>query len=502
MIHKKYLTRLLALTLGASLFMIQTAWAETIVPPMPFAVGGIQTPISDAAADSPGAVSAESPEDSMVSGPGVEASAETTAETAADANTSSVTDAPSGTASALTEPEISADGAVLMDGATGKILYGKNEDTQYYPASITKVMTALLVLEHCSLDDTVTFSASATSNLESGAVSLNITEGDQLTVEQALYGLLLKSANEIANGLAEHVSGSVSSFAELMNAKAKSLGCKNTNFVNPNGLNDSSHKTTAYDMALILREAVKNETFRKIDTTLTYNFPATKNAAARTITMGHKMMYPSDARYYEGIIGGKTGYTSLARNTLVTAAERDGVQLIAVILHSQSTQYTDTKALLDYGFENYAALMGQENAGGTATVITANTAEASNTVTATNTAETANTTAAADTTEGVWYAEGQRWYYIKGDGSRASGEWLKLDGHTYWFDSDGYMATGWRQFTNGSWYYFSTTAGYMATECWIEDGGDWFYLGSDGVLLTDTTMPDGYTVDENGILKQ
>ncbi len=259
----------------------------------------------------------------------------------------------------LQEPEIAAEGAVLIDGATGKVLYGKNADQPFYPASITKVMTALLTLEHCSLNDVVAFSSSATTNLESGAVSLDITEGDRLTVEQCLHGLLMKSANEIGNGLAEHIAGSVPNFAQMMNDKARALGCANTNFVNPHGLNDAAHKTTPYDMALIMRAALQNETFRRIATTQTYDFPATKKAAARTITMGHKMIYPSDSRYYEGVIGGKTGYTSLAGNTLVTGAERNGVQLIVVIMKSKQTHYTDTKALLDYGFANYTALMAR-----------------------------------------------------------------------------------------------------------------------------------------------
>ena len=263
------------------------------------------------------------------------------------------------TQSVLKEPTVSAQGAVLMDGATGQVLFGKNQDQQFYPASITKVMTALLVLERCNLSDVVTFSKTATTNLESGATSLGIAEGDQLTVEQCLYGLLLKSANEIGNGLAEHVAGSVSAFADLMNQRAAQLGCKNTHFANPHGLNNPNHKTTAYDMALIMRAAVQNDTFRKIDTTTSYNFPATKNSGARTITMGHKMMYPTDTRYYQGIIGGKTGYTSLAGNTLVTAVERNGVRLIAVVLKSAGTHYTDTKAMLDYGFENYTTLTGR-----------------------------------------------------------------------------------------------------------------------------------------------
>ena len=243
----------------------------------------------------------------------------------------------------------------MLNAATGEVLYGKNQDQQFYPASITKVMTALVVLEHCNLNDTVTFSKTATTNLESGAVALGVSEGDQLTVEQSLYGLLLKSANEIGNGLAEHVSGSVSAFADLMNTKAKELGCKNTHFANPHGLNNENHKTTPYDMALILRAAVANDTFRRIDTTTSYEFPAIKNAGARTITMGHKMMYKTDSRYYEGIIGGKTGYTSKAGNTLVTAVERDGVRFIVVVMKAKGTHYTDTKAMLDYGFALHAA---------------------------------------------------------------------------------------------------------------------------------------------------
>ena len=250
----------------------------------------------------------------------------------------------------LKQPEIQAQGAVLMDAATGNLLYSKEAETKFYPASITKLMTALLVAEKCSLDDTVTFSKTAVTNLESGAVTLGLVEGDKLTVRQSLYGLLLKSANEVANGLAEHTAGSISKFADMMNARAKELGCTNTNFVNPNGLNNSNHYTTPHDMALIARAAFQNGTVSKIASTLSYQIPATQKAAARTISLGHKMLYPNDARYYQGVIGGKTGYTSLAGNTLVTCAERDGVRLIAVIMKSKATQYTDTSALRDYGF--------------------------------------------------------------------------------------------------------------------------------------------------------
>lgn len=497
--------RVLSICLGISLTFGSAAYAEVTIPPLPFETG------------------AGNPQNNTYpqeNGPSVPGDNQNAGDIPGTVPGGSAGNSDS---ASVQEPVVVGEGAVLMDAATGRVLYGKNPDQQFYPASITKIMTALVVLERCKLSDVVTFSASATTNLESGAVSLNITEGDQLTVEQALYGLLLKSANEIGNGLAEHVGGSISGFADLMNAKAEELGCKNTHFANPHGLNDSTHMTTAYDMALIMRSALQNETFRKINTTLTYNFPATKKAGARTITMGHKMMYPSDSRYYEGIIGGKTGYTSKAGNTLVTGAERNGVRLIAVVMKSKSTQYTDTKALLDYGFSNYAALTGgsggTDGPGGTdgsggidGTDGSGGTDEPGGTGPAAgggqNTASGAGSPSGAVPGSGsagqasaAWMQDSQGWYYIKADGTRASGEWQTINGREYWFDSNAYMAVGWRQFSNGDWYYFKENNG-MAKSCWIEDLGDWFYLGPDGVLLRNTTTPDGYPVDANGIWKQ
>ncbi len=266
----------------------------------------------------------------------------------------------------IVQPVVSSEGAVLMDGASGKVLFSKNGNTRYYPASITKLMTALLVAENCSLDDKVTFSASATTNLESGAVSIGMVEGDTMTVRQCLYALLLKSANEVGNALAEHVSGSVQAFADRMNEKAAKLGCTNTHFTNPHGLNDPEHYTTPKDMALIARAAFQNEVVKTVASTRTYSLPATKkNPSGLTVTMGHKMLNPNDSRYYEGVIGGKTGYTSKAGNTLVTAAERDGVRMIAVVMKSRSTHYVDTKTMLDYGFElAEAGTLGTNQTGG------------------------------------------------------------------------------------------------------------------------------------------
>lgn len=257
-----------------------------------------------------------------------------------------------GSAMAANAPDIASEGAVLYNATSGKFLYEKNANHQYYPASITKFMTALLVLENASQEDTVVFSSAATENLESGAVNLELMKGDRVKVRDCLYGLMLKSANEVANGLAEHVSGSVPSFAKKMNRRAQELGCTNTNFVNPSGLNNAKHLSTPHDMALIAKACFDRADFRAIDRTVSYHFPATQKRPNGTdIVMGHRMISSGNADYYPGILGGKTGYTSAAGNTLVTCAERNGVRLIVVVMKSRKTQYSDTRALLDYGFQ-------------------------------------------------------------------------------------------------------------------------------------------------------
>ena len=249
---------------------------------------------------------------------------------------------------------IQAEGGIVMDADTGTVIFGKNIHTAYYPASITKILTALIVIERCDLDEMVTFSHNAVYNVESGSSSAGLDEGDVLSVRDCLYALLLKSANEAANALAEHVAGTTESFAELMNVRAASLGCQDSHFANPSGLNDPNHYTSAYDMALIGRAALENPTFMEIDSTLYYDLPVTKrNKEGLTIYPGHKMIKKNMPEYYSGALGGKTGYTSLAGNTLVTFASRDGMNLVAVVLNGHSTHYSDTKTMLNFGFRNF-----------------------------------------------------------------------------------------------------------------------------------------------------
>lgn len=256
---------------------------------------------------------------------------------------------------------IEAEGGIVIDADTGAVLYGNNIHIAYFPASITKILTALIVLEQCEMDEIVTFSHNAVYNVEANSTSAGLDEGDTLSVRDCLYALLLKSANEVANALAEHVAGTTEAFAVMMNERATSLGCVDSHFSNPSGLNDPEHYTSAYDMALIAKAALANEAFVEIDSTLYYDLPVTKrNPEGARIYPGHKMIKKNSADYYSGAFGGKTGYTSLAGNTLVTYAKRDGMTLITVILNGHQTHYTDTKRLLDFGFENFQTVVAAD----------------------------------------------------------------------------------------------------------------------------------------------
>ncbi len=253
---------------------------------------------------------------------------------------------------------IASDAGIVMDANTGVVLYGKNIHETYSPASITKVLTSLIVLEHCSLDETVTFSESAVYNVESNSSSAGYDTGDTASVKDCLYALLLKSANEAANALAEHVAGSADAFAVLMNEKAAELGCQDSHFANPSGLNNEEHYVSAYDMALITRAAFENPTFAKIVETTYYKLPPNqKNPEGQGISPGNKLVKKNWPQYYRpDVLGGKTGYTSIALNTLVNGARQGDTTLITVILHSNNKQYEDTSRLLDFGFNNFQSV--------------------------------------------------------------------------------------------------------------------------------------------------
>jgi D-alanyl-D-alanine carboxypeptidase/D-alanyl-D-alanine carboxypeptidase (penicillin-binding protein 5/6) len=253
-------------------------------------------------------------------------------------------------------PEITAQAAILMEADTGAILYAKNIHEELYPASTTKIMTCLLAVENASLSDTITFSNDAVFSVPTGGSNIGMDVGQSITLEQALYGIMVGSANEVANAVGEHVSGSISDFIDLMNRRAKELGCTNTHFANTNGLQDDNHYTSAYDLALISKAFFNNELLCKVGNTPRYHFTAT-DTQPDDFYLNNKHKLINGEISYEGIIGGKTGYTDLARETLVTCAEKDGMRLICVVFMEESpAQFTDTTTLFDYGFNNFHAV--------------------------------------------------------------------------------------------------------------------------------------------------
>lgn len=251
---------------------------------------------------------------------------------------------------------IQAEAGIVMDMDSGAILYGQNIHLPYAPASITKILTALVVLEHCELTETVTYSETAVNSVESDSGNkLGNVAGDQLTVEDCLYGLLLESSNQTANALAEHTAGSIEAFVVLMNEKIKELGCRESNFENPSGLNGENQFVSAYDMALIAKAAFSNEKLLEISSTTSRKLAGTTNyPGGLTVNNEHRMLKTGDEFYYEPAKAGKTGYLAAAGNTLVTYAVKDGRRLISVILKGQPRQYwNDTRELLEFGFRSF-----------------------------------------------------------------------------------------------------------------------------------------------------
>lgn len=251
-------------------------------------------------------------------------------------------------------PKIEGESAILVDMVTGAVLYSKNADKVQYPASITKIMTSLLAAEHLNMKDKIVMSQSAAYGITiSDSSSIYADTGEEFTTEQAMMAVMLQSANEMTLALAEETSGSVKKFVELMNLKAKQLGCTGTHFNNPNGLPDELHYTTASDMAKIARAAWYNPTFRKYTTTTYYEIPPTNKFAETRHLLNHHKMMKGNTYAYEGVMGGKTGYTDAAGNTLVTYAKRGNMRLVSVVMKSINGAYADTAALLDYGFNNF-----------------------------------------------------------------------------------------------------------------------------------------------------
>lgn len=254
-------------------------------------------------------------------------------------------------------PKVMAKTAIVMDMDTGEVLYAKGIDEKRAPASTTKIMTAMLAIEKVPFETQITFTDEV-NNIEAGSTHIGIKPGETLTMKDCAYAILLASANEVSSGVAEYIGTTVPAFVDMMNQRAKELGCTNTHFVNANGLYDENHYTTARDLAIIAKAAFQNETFREVIKTPYYIVPKTNITDEERWLNNHHKMVLQGSEHYEGCLGGKTGYTEKAGNTLVTYAERDGRKLVCVLLADINivAQYTDTKALLDYGFDSFQLL--------------------------------------------------------------------------------------------------------------------------------------------------
>ena len=259
-------------------------------------------------------------------------------------------------------PLIGAEGAILMEANTGAILYAKNIDEKLYPASTTKIMTGLLAYENCKLDEDVVFSYEAVHSVARGDSNIGMDAGEIIPMNKALEGMMILSANEVANAIAEHVGGSIEGFVEMMNAKAEEIGCTNTHFSNPNGLHDENHYTTCRDLAMIAKYYFGYEYLAALSREPSCEFEAT-DTQPDSFKLNTKNMLVKGKKYeYEYLVGSKTGYTSDTRQTLVSAAKKDGMELICVIMKEESPyQYEDTVALFNYGFENFKKVNITEN---------------------------------------------------------------------------------------------------------------------------------------------
>lgn len=258
-------------------------------------------------------------------------------------------------------PAISAESAILMDANTGVILYAKDIHKKSYPASTTKLLTCLIAMEQGNLDDMVTFSHEAVFSVPVDGSKMGMDEGESITLEQCLYGIMVASANEVANAVGEYISGSIEDFVSDMNVYAEQLGCTDSHFMNTNGLHHDDHYTSAYDLALISCRYFQNEMLCKIGNTDRYHFEATATQPDDFFQKNKHRLINGEIPY-DGILGGKTGYTDNARQTLVTCAERNGMKLVCVVFKEESPdQFTDTVELFDYGFNNFQVMNISEN---------------------------------------------------------------------------------------------------------------------------------------------
>lgn len=257
------------------------------------------------------------------------------------------------------EPNLNSKAAFLIDNKTNKVLYSKNPDEKMFPASTTKIVTAILVLENCKLNDIVTATAEGLASIPEGYVTANISVDEQLTVEQLLELLLIHSANDAANVLAIHVGGTIANFVNMMNNKVYELNLSNTHFTNTYGLQDNNHYTTAHDLATIMQYCLQNSDFRRIAGSSSCSISETNKSGSRFFSSTNELLVPTSSYYYKYVTSGKTGFTTEAGECLVSSAYNNNLELVCVVLGGSvvdnvSTRFSESKILYEYGFNNFS----------------------------------------------------------------------------------------------------------------------------------------------------
>lgn len=367
------------------------------------------------------------------------------------------------------KPSITSESAILVNFSTKQIYASKNLHSKLPPASLANLVTSYLLVTNSKLDDAVTVSKTAISNMEKGANNIGLVEGDQITVNDLLHSMLMKSACDSANVSAEKVSKNINDFVKLMNETVKSWGCTDTNFTNPSGLNNEKQITSAYDMAIILYKVSKNPTLCEILKKVSYTLPKTNHRKELPIESSFKIINPSSSYYNKDCLFGKQGYTSKALYTLACNYKYNDQEIATIILKSSGTHYQLSKDLFNFAKKVIDSDLKSQKAGN-------------------------------------WKQDSKGWYYIKNDGTKAVSEWITVNNVKYCVDSDGYMITGWKEFTNGNLYYFDQSTGALKINTWVNTPSGAYYLQSDGSLAraekgktkTIETSAGKYVIDENG----
>ena len=268
--------------------------------------------------------------------------------------------------SPLPDFSVNAKAAMLIDLNTGRTIYEQNADEKVYPASLTKIMTCLLALENGNLSDIVTVTEDAFADLVSGSSVADLQVGEQMTLENMLYCMMVESGNEAANAIAEHIGGTIPDFVQMMNERAYELGCMDTHFMNPHGLHNESHYTTARDLSRIVEAALKSANFREITNTAEYALPATNLSDERVLKTTNMLIFQSSGNryYYSKAIGIKTGYTTPAGRCVISAAKNNGMYLLGIVCGAETTvldtgdiqmeSFPECIRLFNYGFDNFS----------------------------------------------------------------------------------------------------------------------------------------------------